>query len=93
MGGEIYYPFGVWAVFVIVQLFEGTVLTPKIMGDKVGLSPVVVIFALWSDQIFKVSSACSSPCPRPRRSRSSSARPWTRTSTRSFFRRGPSGLQ
>ena len=30
----------------IVQLFEGTVLTPKIMGDKVGLSPVAVIFAL-----------------------------------------------
>jgi predicted PurR-regulated permease PerM len=37
---------GVWAVFAIVQLFEGTLLTPKIMGDKVGLSPVVVIFAL-----------------------------------------------
>ncbi len=37
---------GVWAVFIVVQLFEGTLLTPKVMGDKVGLSPVVVIFAL-----------------------------------------------
>lgn len=37
---------GVWAVFVIVQVFEGTILTPRIMGEKVGLSPVVVIIAL-----------------------------------------------
>jgi len=37
---------GVWAVFGVVQLIEGMVLTPKVMGEKVGLSPVVVIFAL-----------------------------------------------
>ncbi len=37
---------GVVAVFGGVQLFEGIVLTPKVMGDKVGLSPVVVIFSL-----------------------------------------------
>ncbi|MBU1881590.1 AI-2E family transporter, partial [bacterium] len=37
---------GAWAVFGVVQLFEGTILTPKIMGEKVGLSPVAVIFSL-----------------------------------------------
>jgi predicted PurR-regulated permease PerM len=37
---------GVWAAFGAAQLLEGTVITPRIMGDKVGLSPVVVIFAL-----------------------------------------------
>ncbi len=36
----------VWGVFGVVQLFEGSFLTPKIMGGKVGLSPVAVIFSL-----------------------------------------------
>ncbi|MEL6341580.1 MAG: AI-2E family transporter [Myxococcota bacterium] len=38
----------VWTmlVFVIVQTFEGYVLTPKIVGDQVGLSPLVVMVAL-----------------------------------------------
>ncbi len=34
------------AVYGIVQLLEGFVITPKIVGDKVGLSSVWVLFAL-----------------------------------------------
>ena len=36
----------VLAVFGVVQLLEGSVLTPKIVGDKVGLHPMVVMIAL-----------------------------------------------
>jgi len=34
------------AVFVVGQILEGNVLTPKLVGDAVGLHPVWVIFAL-----------------------------------------------
>jgi len=34
------------ATFVVAQTIEGTVLTPKIVGDKVGLNPVWVILAI-----------------------------------------------
>jgi predicted PurR-regulated permease PerM len=37
---------GVIVVFSVVQGLEGWVITPRIVGDKVGLSPVVVIIAL-----------------------------------------------
>ena len=41
------WPFvGVIATFTIAQLLEGTVLTPKLVGDRIGLHPVVVIFAI-----------------------------------------------
>jgi predicted PurR-regulated permease PerM len=33
-------------VFVAAQLLEGTVLTPKLVGDRIGLHPVAVIFAV-----------------------------------------------
>lgn len=33
-------------VFVVVQLIEGMILTPKIMGEKTGLHPVVIIIAI-----------------------------------------------
>ena len=36
----------VWAVFGGVQAVEGAILTPKIVGDSVGLHPVVVMLAL-----------------------------------------------
>lgn len=36
----------VGGVFAVVQGLEGWVITPRIVGDKVGLSPVVVIIAL-----------------------------------------------
>jgi len=37
---------GVVVVYGVVQLLEGFVITPKIVGDKVGLSAVWVLFAL-----------------------------------------------
>ena len=37
---------GVVATFVIAQLIEGSVLTPKLVGDRIGLHPVLVIFAV-----------------------------------------------
>ena len=36
----------VWAVFAIGQTLEGMVVTPWLVGDRVGLHPVAVIFAL-----------------------------------------------
>jgi len=40
------HPLGVVAVFVIVQLLEGTIITPKIVGDKLGLNPVAVLLGI-----------------------------------------------
>jgi predicted PurR-regulated permease PerM len=37
---------GVALVFVVVQTLEGYFITPKIVGEKVGLSPVTVIIVL-----------------------------------------------
>jgi len=37
---------GVVATFTIAQMLEGTVLTPKLVGDRIGLHPVLVIFAI-----------------------------------------------
>jgi predicted PurR-regulated permease PerM len=37
---------GVLIVFAIVQVLEGMVITPRIVGDKVGLPPVLVIIAI-----------------------------------------------
>lgn len=34
------------AVYTVVQLLEGFVITPKIVGDKLGVAPVWVLFAL-----------------------------------------------
>jgi predicted PurR-regulated permease PerM len=37
---------GVVATFSIAQFVEGSFLTPKLVGDRIGLHPVVVIFAI-----------------------------------------------
>lgn len=37
---------GVGVVFTVGQLLESYVLTPRIVGDKIGLHPVAVIFAV-----------------------------------------------
>ena len=37
---------GVIATFTIAQMLEGMVLTPKLVGDRIGLHPVLVIFAV-----------------------------------------------
>ena len=36
----------VWAVFAVGQTLESFVVTPKIVGDRIGLSPFWVIFSL-----------------------------------------------
>ncbi len=36
----------VWAAFGVGQAIEGMVVTPKLVGERVGLHPVAVIFAL-----------------------------------------------
>lgn len=36
----------VWGVFMLGQMLEGTVLTPWLVGDRIGLHPVAVIFAV-----------------------------------------------
>src|SRR6185437_1612748 len=36
----------VCGVFIVGQLLEGYVLVPKLVGDKIGLHPVAVIFAV-----------------------------------------------
>ena len=33
-------------LFTIIQQLEGGIISPKIMGSKVGLHPLVIIFAL-----------------------------------------------
>lgn len=37
---------GVVLTFAIAQFIEGSVLTPKLVGDQIGLHPVMVIFAV-----------------------------------------------
>lgn len=37
---------GVVVTFSIGQLLEGSLLTPKLVGDRIGLHPVIVIFAV-----------------------------------------------
>ena len=39
---------GMGVVFILGQILEGYILTPKLVGDKVGLHPVWVIFALFA---------------------------------------------
>lgn len=44
--GELSGLLSVWGVFAVGQLLEGMVITPWLVGEKVGLHPVAVIFAL-----------------------------------------------
>ena len=37
---------GILVVFIIVQALEGTIITPKLVGDKVGLSALTTMLAL-----------------------------------------------
>jgi predicted PurR-regulated permease PerM len=37
---------GVVATFSIGQLIEGSILTPKLVGDRIGLHPVIIIFSV-----------------------------------------------
>ncbi len=42
----LWHLLGVVATFTIAQVIEGSVLTPKLVGDRIGLHPVLVIFAV-----------------------------------------------
>ena len=44
--GDWAHPFMVLGVFAVVQTLEGFVISPKIIGDRVGLHPVVIIIAV-----------------------------------------------
>jgi predicted PurR-regulated permease PerM len=44
--GDWLHPLLVLGVFAVVQALEGTVISPKIMGDRVGLHPVTIIIAV-----------------------------------------------
>lgn len=44
--GDLVAVIPVWVVFGLGQLLEGMLLTPWLVGDRVGLHPVAVIFAL-----------------------------------------------
>ena len=43
---SFFFLLSVGAVFVVGQLIESFVLTPKLVGDRIGLHPVLVIFAV-----------------------------------------------
>ncbi|MDR3451939.1 MAG: AI-2E family transporter, partial [Rhodoferax sp.] len=45
-GGAPYPLIGIAAVFMVGQALEGMVLTPLLVGDRIGLHPVAVIFAI-----------------------------------------------
>ncbi len=44
--GEINYVLIIAAIFFIGQIIEGNVLSPKLLGDSVGLHPLWILFAL-----------------------------------------------
>lgn len=44
--GDVSHLFMVWGVFAVVQILEGSLITPRIQGDSVGLSPLIVILAI-----------------------------------------------
>lgn len=46
--GDFMHVLQVWAVFAVVQFLEGIVITPRIVGGKVGLSPLMVILAIFA---------------------------------------------
>ena len=46
-GGGVTLMVGVLVVIAVVQTIEGYVLTPKIMGDRTGLHPMVIIIAMF----------------------------------------------
>ncbi len=39
-------------VVILVQQLESNIITPKIMGDHVGLHPIYIIVALWLAGVF-----------------------------------------
>lgn len=44
--GDIWHPLGVVGIFILVQMMEGLVISPKIIGDRVGLHPLTIIISV-----------------------------------------------
>jgi predicted PurR-regulated permease PerM len=44
---SLWYPFGVFIAFYIIQLAESNFFTPKIVGGKVSMNPLMTIIALF----------------------------------------------
>ena len=44
--GSMMMVFWVLIVFTVAQMFEGFLLTPMLVGDRIGLHPVAVIFGV-----------------------------------------------
>ncbi|MBI3794448.1 MAG: AI-2E family transporter, partial [Nitrospinae bacterium] len=45
--GDPWHPLAVLALYGATQAFEGLYLTPKIMGNSVGLHPVAIMMAVF----------------------------------------------
>lgn len=43
----LFAPIAVLATFIVGQTLDGVLLTPKIVGDSVGLNPVIIILAIF----------------------------------------------
>ncbi|HBX57569.1 AI-2E family transporter [Pseudomonas sp. UBA2684] len=55
-GGDFYPLLAIAAVFIVGQMLEGMLLTPWLVGDRIGLHPVAVIFAIMAGgQLFGFS--------------------------------------
>lgn len=46
--GDFTHVLLIWGVFGVVQFLEGFVITPRVVGDSVGLSPLMVIISLFA---------------------------------------------
>ena len=44
---SLWYPFGVFMAFYVIQLAESNLFTPKIVGGKVSMNPLMTIVALF----------------------------------------------
>lgn len=44
---SLWYPFGVFLAFYVIQLMESNLFTPKIVGGKVSMNPLMTIIALF----------------------------------------------
>ncbi|GAO31544.1 AI-2E family transporter [Geofilum rubicundum] len=44
---SLWYPFGVFLAFYVIQLFESNLFTPKIVGGQVSMNPLMTIIALF----------------------------------------------
>jgi len=46
--GDFTHLLQVWGIYLVVQALEGTLITPRVLGDKVGLSPLIIILAIFA---------------------------------------------